>query len=112
VCGKCGVEVPRAAAGEACPRCGADLGDAKEVYLPAQRAAPSSWAGMGILGMIMLIAGMIGAIASLGYDTAPSGTHNIGLLNEKQNFVVISCAVAIIGGILTASPHAKRNQIT
>ena len=53
----------------------------------------------------MLVAGLIGMLIGISMDTtvALSGTdriHNIGLLNQKQNVLMICAALSIVGAIL------------
>lgn len=59
------------------------------------------------IGILILVIGLIGLIATLGMDTSVASSygkrvHNIGLMNEKQNFLLVSIAMAIIGAILFA----------
>lgn len=55
------------------------------------------------IGFLVLVIGVVGLIASLGMDTTVASSrsydriHNIGLMNEKQNFILVSVAIAIAG---------------
>jgi hypothetical protein len=55
------------------------------------------------LGLMVLVGGLIGLLAAMGMDTSVStdfgSVNNIGLMNDKQNYVVISC-VALVAGVL------------
>ena len=103
-CGSCLLEVSSDAG--PCPRCGESLAGAK--WLPRIPPSQTSWTPMGVVGMFLLVAGIIGCVGFLGYDTAPSGTHNVGLLNEKSSSITFFSALAIVGAVLTASPHARK----
>ena len=58
------------------------------------------------IGILVLVIGMISLIATLGIDTSvasgSSRVHNIGLMNDKQNFLLISIAILIIGVVFLA----------
>lgn len=55
------------------------------------------------IGFFVLVIGLVGLIATLGMDTTVASSHssdrihNIGLMNEKQNFLLVSVAIAIAG---------------
>lgn len=71
---------------------------------------------MRITGILIVICGLLGLAASLNLETTvPSGriferVHNIGLMNEKQNFILISLAIAIGGIILAVSARTRMNS--
>lgn len=58
------------------------------------------------IGMVMLAIGLIGLVATLGMDTTVSShgdrIHNIGLMNEKQNFLIALAVLTIVGAVLFA----------
>ncbi|MDO8787691.1 MAG: DUF2905 family protein [Sulfuritalea sp.] len=55
------------------------------------------------IGFFVLVIGLAGLIVTLGMDTTVASSrsydriHNIGLMNEKQNFLLVSVAIAIAG---------------
>lgn len=57
-------------------------------------------------GILLLVAGLIALIVTLGMDTSvasgSSRVHNLGLMNEKQNFLLVFAAIAIVGAIFLA----------
>lgn len=53
-------------------------------------------AGLGALGLGVLL-----LITAFGYDTAPEGTHNIGLLQEQMMRFSLAC-VLILSGVMAA----------
>lgn len=65
---------------------------------------------MRTLGAWLLIGGAIVALFALfGFDTTVSGglgngrVHNIGLLQDRQNLLIASCAAAVVGVLLLIS---------
>ena len=63
------------------------------------------------LGYVVLIVGFIGLVFGLNYDTSvalESGyrINNIGLLNDKQNILIVSGILAVVGAILVSSGKA------
>lgn len=58
------------------------------------------------IGFFVLVIGLVGLIATLGMDTTVASSHgydrihNIGLMNEKQNFLLVSVAIAIAGVVV------------
>jgi len=50
---------------------------------------------MGFLGTILLLAGIITVIYGAMMDTAPEGTHNLGLLVDRIVTVIIGCTVLL-----------------
>lgn len=55
---------------------------------------------MRTFGLLLLICGALALVVGLGIDTTVSGVHNIGLMNEKQNTILLGVAMAIVGHIL------------
>lgn len=61
---------------------------------------------MRTIGIVLLVIGVLGLLGTVFMDTSvPSGgfggrVHNIGLLSEKQNFLLVFGFVALIGAIL------------
>lgn len=69
-------------------------------------------------GLILLLVGVLSCIASLSMDTSvevPEKTHgegeykittpktrinNLGLMNDQQNYILISCAIVLIGVLM------------
>ena len=65
---------------------------------------------MAVVGAILLVAGLIGLAWSASLDTTiPGGAygsgrvHNLGLMNEKQNLIIIIGTVTVLGGILVVA---------
>lgn len=62
------------------------------------------------IGIFVLVLGLIGLIFTLNMDTTVesgrgfdrSRVHNIGLMNEKQNYLLVSVAMAIAGVVILA----------
>ena len=56
------------------------------------------------IGIFALIIGLVSLVATLGMDTSVASgygrIHNIGLMNEKQNFLLVSVAMSIVGVVL------------
>ena len=50
--------------------------------------------GLGLLGL-----GIIVALFAFGQDTAPEGTHNLGLLQSQMMLLHAGLAIALGGGI-------------
>ncbi|QZY64966.1 zinc ribbon domain-containing protein [Providencia rettgeri] len=64
-------------------------------------------------GIFLLVAGIIGAIASFSMDVTVASEYgrrvnNIGLMSARQNFILISC-FAILCGLLIVLFWGKRN---
>lgn len=57
----------------------------------------------------MLVIGIIAIVASIFMDTSVStgyfdkGVNNIGLLNDRSNYVIVSCCMTLIGAIWMAA---------
>ena len=61
--------------------------------------------GRGNGGGLLLGIGLIGVLLALGMDTTVESTggtrvHNIGLMNQQQNFLIVCVVVALAGAIL------------
>lgn len=70
------------------------------------------------LGLVLLLVGILLCIVSLSMDTSvevPERTHgegefkittpksrvnNLGLMNDQQNYILLSCALALIGALI------------
>lgn len=69
------------------------------------------------IGILVLVIGLIGLIATLGVDTSVASSygkrvHNIGLMNEKQNFLLVFVTMTIIGAILWALGNRDTNFLS
>lgn len=68
---------------------------------------------MKIIGISTLVLGLFGVIFSVNMDSTYNGVHNIGLLSQKQNFLLISLVLAIVGtGILIFRTKNERGAIS
>lgn len=57
----------------------------------------------------LFIAGLLCAVvATLAYNTAPEGTHNIGLISEKIGLLIVECALLIVLSIGLAASQITR----
>ena len=59
-----------------------------------------------VIGTSLIIGGIIALLCSLSMDTSVSSSlggriHNIGLMNQKQNYVMVSALILLIGIIIT-----------
>jgi flagellar basal body-associated protein FliL len=60
------------------------------------------------IGIIVLIIGLVGLALALGMDTSVATghnydrVHNIGLMSDKQNYLFVSIALAVVGVVLLA----------
>jgi len=66
---------------------------------------------------LLILVGIVALLASLGMDTSVPSTgggriHNIGLMNEKQNYLIVSAVVLLIGVILNISNRKKIDSRT
>lgn len=57
---------------------------------------------MKIIGFITLAIGSLIALASFGYDTAPEGTHNIGLMQQQMMLFGSGGLIALAGVIVSS----------
>jgi len=70
-----------------------------------------------VMGWLLIIGGIIALVYSLSMDTSVSNSsggriHNIGLMNEKQNFVIVSSLILLIGIIITIFRRLKSDSDT
>jgi hypothetical protein len=60
---------------------------------------------MKVLGFLLLLIGAVALLIGLNIDTTVSSglaggrVHNIGLMNEKQNTIILASALAIVGAV-------------
>lgn len=60
------------------------------------------------IGIVVLIIGLVGLAFALGMDTSVATghgddrVHNIGLMSDKQNYLFLAIALAIVGVVLLA----------
>ena len=72
---------------------------------------------MRTFGIILLIIGIIIGIYTLSMDTSVqvSGSfervNNIGLMNEKQNFLIVACLLSIVGVLIIIFKSKKSNNV-
>jgi hypothetical protein len=67
----------------------------------------------GVIGWFLVIVGVIALMSTLGMDTTvPSSgvgrIHNVGLMNEKQNYLIVS-GIVLLSGMLLVSIPTRRN---
>ena len=68
---------------------------------------------MKILGLLALVVGLIGLVATLGMDTTVlsgdlvSRVHNLGLMNQKQNLLLTFAVISILGAIFIGIGRTK-----
>jgi hypothetical protein len=55
---------------------------------------------LGYLAGACLVLGIICMVVAIGFDTAPSGTHNIGLMQEQMLWSNFGSLMLLIGSIL------------
>lgn len=70
---------------------------------------------MKIIGFLVLVIGLIGLAFSLGLDTAVltshgGRVHNIGLINERQNYLIVSIALSVVGAIVCSMGFRNGGQ--
>ncbi len=115
-CDACGA-MNRVELGATCKACGAPL-NGSPVPLPPHplrvvQSAPASpgVSGMAILGGLFTVGGVGGLLFALNMSTSvevegsPFGVsqvNNVGLMNDKQNAIIIACCVLALGVILLA----------
>lgn len=61
---------------------------------------------MKILGIITGALGVLIMLSSFGMDTAPEGTHNVGLLQEQMMMFSLGSVLILAGTIVAAIAHA------
>ena len=63
---------------------------------------------MKVIGLIALTVGLVGLLLTLSMDTSVATgelgrrVNNIGLMNDKQNLLLVFAAVAIVGALFTS----------
>ena len=68
------------------------------------------------LGFTLLIIGFLGLVLTFSMDTSVSSgigggrVHNIGLMNDKQNLLLVFAVLAIAGAIFAARGGAKTSE--
>ena len=67
----------------------------------------------GMIGGCLIVVGIIALASSLGMDTTvPSSgggrVHNMGLMNDKQNYLIVS-GIVLLSGIVLVSIPGRRN---
>lgn len=68
---------------------------------------------MKTLGIIFLVVAVVAFIIGFGMDTSVSSgfdkrVHNIGLLNDRQNIIILAGAMAIVGAIFVAFSNKQK----
>lgn len=67
------------------------------------------------VGFLLLAIGILGALAALTMNTTVEtrlgNFHNIGLLNQQQNFTIFFAAIALVGTILTVFGGRNFNRL-
>jgi len=74
-----------------------------------------------VIGILILIGGVIALFRSLGIDTSvetgisgfglPSRVNNLGLMNQKQNYIIVSCVALVIGvGVSLCGVFLNKNK--
>jgi len=67
------------------------------------------------LAKILIIAGVIGLILTIFMDTSVETkygerVHNIGLMNEKQNLLMLSAVILVVGVIINITNKTKKEK--
>jgi hypothetical protein len=67
-------------------------------------------------GIIAALSAVVGLLVLFGYDTSIPNSgggrvHNLGLMSEKQNFLLVTAAAGIAGVILFALGGRKQNEL-
>ena len=66
----------------------------------------------------MLVGGLIGLIVGFNIDTTVASStsggrvHNIGLMNDKQNLLLVSSAISVVGAILVGFGSRAKPNVT
>jgi hypothetical protein len=73
---------------------------------------------MKTTGIVLLVLGALAFLVGFNMDTSVATTlgdrrvHNIGLMNDRQNFIIFAAVLAVIGAIFVArSGSSKQRQI-
>jgi hypothetical protein len=71
---------------------------------------PTSGSGsLGIVGLVLFCIGLLLLCFAIWmFDTAPSGTHNVGLLNQQSGMTILGGALAICGSVFFAAARIVR----
>lgn len=62
------------------------------------------------IGIVLLILGVISLVFSLNFDTSVGRYNNIGLLNDKQNYIIISSVLLLAGVVFVSIGYIKNNS--
>lgn len=77
-----------------------------------RRRTQSEGSGNGAL--VVLLLGIGGVLFSLSMDTSvPTGlgrVNNLGLMNQQQNYLIVSALVAIVGAILMLRERSRNDS--
>ncbi len=68
-------------------------------------------------GLLLLCAGAIGLLLAFGSDTSVDAefgqrVHNLGLMADRQNTILLSAVIAIVGAIMLAAPDGGPNELS
>jgi hypothetical protein len=63
-----------------------------------------------MFGLLFIGLGVAGAAFSFGIDTAPAGTHNLGLLQSQLMVLHASLVLSILGGIIWLRPTYRQEN--
>lgn len=80
--------------------------------LQQEREHPVSDTGaLGVMGLVLFCIGLLLlCVAIWFFDTAPEGTHNLGLLNQQSGMTVLGGALAICGSVFFAAARIVRGR--
>ncbi len=72
---------------------------------------------MKSLGLLLLCAGAIGLLLAFGADTSVDAgfgqrVNNLGLMADRQNTILLSAVVAIVGAIMLAAPGGEPTEVS
>ena len=85
---------------------------------PAKYKTPTaSRVTTNVIGSLLIIGGIIALLYSLSMDTSVSTSsgariYNVGLMNQQQNFVIVSALILLIGIIITVFRRFKADSNT
>lgn len=72
---------------------------------------PAGGALLDALGWALVCGGLILICFAIWiYDTAPSGTHNIGLLNQQSGMTILGSTLAVCGSVFVAAGWIGRGR--
>lgn len=63
-----------------------------------------------VVGFLMLLAGLLTCGFALLYDTAPGGTHNVGLISNREAGGILGVGIATCGGLIVIAARISRLQ--